>query len=68
MKAKEAFRHGKDPEAFTPYEQKIQDLRKQGLNNHEIGAAMGQSGATIASRIKVIKEKEALQNALRMVG
>ena len=68
MKAKEAFRHGKDPEPFTPYEQKIQDLRKQGLNNHEIGAVMGQSGATISSRIKVIKEKEALQNALRMVG
>jgi len=68
MKKMEPFRHKKDPEAFTPYEQAIQDLRKQGLDNHAIGAAMGQSAATIASRIKVIKEKEALQDALRMVG
>jgi DNA-binding NarL/FixJ family response regulator len=58
----------KDPAALTPYEQRIWELRQQGLTNPEIGKAMNQLPASIASRIKVIKEKLELQDALRLVG
>lgn len=68
MKKMGAFRQTKDPAALTPYEQKIWDMRQQGLTNQQIGAAMNQLPNSIASRIKVIKEKVWLQNALRMVG
>jgi DNA-binding NarL/FixJ family response regulator len=64
----EPQRHLKDPAALTPYEQKIWDMRQQGLTNQQIGAAMNQLPGSIASRIKVIKEKVELQDALRMVG
>ena len=64
----EPQRHLKDPAALTPYEQKIWDMRQQGLTNQQIGEAMNQLPGSIASRIKVIKEKVELQNALRMVG
>jgi DNA-binding NarL/FixJ family response regulator len=64
----EPQRHLKDPAALTPYEQKIWDMRQQGLTNQQIGKAMNQLPGSIASRIKVIKEKVELQNALRMVG
>jgi len=68
MRRYEAFRQSKDPAALTPYEQKIWDMRQQGLTNQEIGEALNQKAGSIASRIKVIKEKVWLQNALRMVG
>ena len=58
----------KDPAALTPYEQRIWDLRQQGLTNQQIGEATNQLPGSIASRIKVIKEKVELQDALRMVG
>jgi DNA-binding NarL/FixJ family response regulator len=58
----------KDPAALTPYEQRIWELRQQGLTNVQIGAAMEQLPGSIASRIKVIKEKLDLQDALRLVG
>ena len=64
----EPQRHLKDPAALTPYEARIWELRQQGLTNHEIGKEMNQLAGSIASRIKVIKEKVELQNALRMVG
>ena len=64
----EPQRHLKDPAALTPYEQRIWDMRQQGLTNHQIGEAMNQLPGSIASRIKVIKEKVELQDALRMVG
>jgi DNA-binding NarL/FixJ family response regulator len=64
----EPQRHMKDPAALTPYEQRIWDLRCQGLNNHQIGKEMNQLAGSIASRMKAIKEKVELQNALRMVG
>lgn len=64
----EPQRHLKDPAALTPYEQKIWDMRQQGLTNQQIGEAMNQLPGSIASRIKVIKEKVELQDALRMVG
>jgi DNA-binding NarL/FixJ family response regulator len=63
-----AQRQLKDPSALTPYEQQIWDMRQQGLTNQQIGEAMNQLPGSIASRIKVIKEKVWLQNALRMVG
>lgn len=63
-----AQRQLKDPAALTPYEQQIWGLRCQGLTNVQIGAAMEQLPGSIASRIKVIKEKLELQDALRMVG
>ena len=58
----------KDPAALTPYEQRIWELRQQGLTNPEIGKAMEQLPASVASRMKAIKEKLDLQDALRMVG
>ena len=58
----------KDPAALTPYEQNIWDLRKLGLTNKQIGEMTGQQAASVASRLKVIKEKLDLQDALRMVG
>jgi len=64
----EPQRHLKDPAALTPYEQRIWDMRQQGLTNQQIGEAMNQLPGSIASRIKVIKEKVELQDALRMVG
>ena len=64
----EPQRHLKDPAALTPYEQRIWDMRRQGLTNQQIGEALNQLPGSIASRIKVIKEKVELQDALRMVG
>ena len=64
----EPQRHLKDPAALTPYEARIWELRQQGLTNGQIGKEMSQLPASIASRIKVIKEKLELQDALRMVG
>ena len=64
----EPQRHMKDPAALTPYEQNIWDLRKLGLTNKQIGEMTGQQAASVASRLKVIKEKLDLQDALRMVG
>jgi DNA-binding NarL/FixJ family response regulator len=64
----EPTRHLKDPAALTPYEQKIWDLHRQGLTNTQIGEALNQLPGSIASRMKAIKEKVELQNALRMVG
>jgi DNA-binding NarL/FixJ family response regulator len=61
----EPQRRLKDPAALTPYEQRIWELRQQGLTNVEIGAALNQLPGSIASRIKVIKEKVELQNELR---
>jgi DNA-binding NarL/FixJ family response regulator len=61
----EPQRRLKDPAALTPYEQKIWELRQQGLTNHQIGEALNQLPGSIASRIKVIKEKVELQNELR---
>ena len=58
----------KDPAALTPYEQRIWELRQQGLTNPEIGKEMNQLAGSIASRMKVIKEKLELQDALRLVG
>jgi DNA-binding NarL/FixJ family response regulator len=63
-----AQRQLKDPGALTPYEQQIWDMRQQGLTNGQIGKAMNQLPASVASRIKVIKEKLELQDALRLVG
>jgi DNA-binding NarL/FixJ family response regulator len=63
-----AQRQLKDPSALTPYEQQIWDMRQQGLTNGQIGKAMNQLPASVASRIKVIKEKLELQDALRLVG
>ena len=63
-----AQRQLKDPGALTPYEQQIWDMRQQGLTNQQISQAMNQLSGSIASRIKVIKEKVELQDALRMVG
>ena len=63
-----AQRQLKDPSALTPYEQQIWDMRQQGLSNGQIGKAMNQLPASVASRIKVIKEKLELQDALRLVG
>ena len=60
----EPQRHLKDPAALTPYEQRIWELRQQGLTNHEIGKEMNQLAGSIASRMKVIKEKVELQNEL----
>jgi DNA-binding NarL/FixJ family response regulator len=68
MRRYEALRQLKDPSALTPHEARIWDLRQQGLTNVQIGAAMEQLPSSIASRIKVIKEKLELQDALRMVG
>ena len=68
MKKYEPFRQLKDPSALTPYEQNIWELRQQGLNNHEIGKELNQLAGSIASRIKVIKEKVELQNELRAVN
>ena len=64
----EPQRHLKDPAALTPYEQRIWELRCQGLTNHQIGKEMNQLAGSIALRMKVIKEKLELQDALRMVG
>jgi DNA-binding NarL/FixJ family response regulator len=64
----EPQRHLKDPAALTPYEKRIWELRCQGLTNHQIGKEMNQLPASIASRMKVIKEKLELQDAFRMVG
>jgi len=64
----EPQRHLKDPAALTPYEQRIWDMRQQGLTNQQIGEAMNQLPGSIASRIKVIKEKVELQNELRAVN
>ena len=64
----EPQRHLKDPAALTPYEQRIWELRQQGLTNGQIGKEMNQLAGSIASRMKVIKEKLELQDALRMVG
>ena len=61
----EPQRRLKDPAALTPYEQRIWNLRQQGLNNHQIGKELNQLAGSIASRIKVIKEKVELQNELR---
>jgi DNA-binding NarL/FixJ family response regulator len=61
----EPQRHMKDPAALTPYEQRIWELRCQGLTNPEIGKAMNQLPASVASRIKVIKEKVELQDELQ---
>jgi DNA-binding NarL/FixJ family response regulator len=63
-----AQRQLKDPGALTPYEQQIWGMRQQGLTNQQIGEALNQLPGSIASRIKVIKEKVELQDALRMVG
>ena len=60
----EPQRHLKDPAALTPYEARIWELRQQGLTNHEIGKEMNQLAGSIASRMKVIKEKVELQNEL----
>jgi DNA-binding CsgD family transcriptional regulator len=68
MRRYEALRQLKDPSALTPYEARIWDLRQQGLTNVQIGAAMKQLPSSIASRMKTIKEKVSLQDALRMVG
>ena len=64
----EPQRHLKDPAALTPYEKRIWELRCQGLNNHQIGKELNQLAGSIASRMKVIKEKLELQDALRLVG
>jgi DNA-binding NarL/FixJ family response regulator len=61
----EPQRHLKDPAALTPYEQQIWNLRCQGLTNPEIGKAMNQLAGSIASRMKVIKEKVELQDELQ---
>lgn len=61
----EPQRHLKDPAALTPYEKRIWDLRCQGLTNGQIGKEMNQLPASVASRIKVIKEKVELQNELQ---
>lgn len=63
-----AQRQLKDPSALTPYEQRIWELRQQGLDNHQIGKEMNQLAGSIASRMKAIREKVELQDALRMVG
>ena len=68
MKKYEPFRQLKDPSALTPYEQTIWDLRKLGLTNKQIGDITGQLPASVAARMKTIKEKVSLQDALRMVG
>jgi DNA-binding NarL/FixJ family response regulator len=65
MRRYEAYRHGKDPEALTPYEQQIWELRQQGLTNAQIGEATNQKGASVAARMKTIKEKVQLQNELQ---
>ena len=63
----EPQRHMKDPAALTPYEQRIWDMRQQGLTNGQIGKALNQLPSSIASRMRAIKEKVELQNAMRMV-
>jgi DNA-binding NarL/FixJ family response regulator len=68
MKANEAIRQLKDPAALTPYEQRIWDMRCQGLTNGQIGKALNQLPSSIASRMRAIKEKIELQDALRLVG
>jgi len=64
----EPQRHLKDPAALTPYEARIWELRCQGLTNHEIGKELNQLAGSIASRMKVIKEKVELQNELQTVS
>ena len=63
----EPQRHMKDPAALTPYEQRIWDLRCQGLNNHQIGEEMNQLPGSIASRMKAIKEKVLARKRLHRV-
>lgn len=59
---KEAFRHGKDPAALTPYEQEMWDLRTLGLTYRQIADIMGQNVNSVTARFKTIKEKVELQN------
>ena len=68
MRQNELKRRMKDPAQLTPYEQDIWNMRQQGLTNQQIGEKLNQQTASIASRLKTIKEKVWLQNALRMVG
>ncbi|NDB70319.1 MAG: hypothetical protein EB015_20400 [Methylocystaceae bacterium] len=53
----------KDPAGLTPYEARIWELKKQGLNSKEISDAMGgtSSPVSIQSRMRVIREKIALK-------
>lgn len=57
------YHHWKDPAGLTPYEARIWELKRQGLNPKEISDAMGgtSSPASIQSRIRVIREKIALK-------
>ena len=55
--------HWKDPAGLTPYEARIWELKRQGLNPKEISDAMGgtSSPVSIQSRMRVIREKIALK-------
>lgn len=61
----EPQRYYKNPDALTPYEQQIWEMRQQGMTNEQISKELNQLKSSIASRIKVIKEKVELQNELR---
>lgn len=53
----------KDPAGLTPYEERIWELKMQGLNPKEISDAMGgtSSPVSVQSRMRVIREKIALK-------
>jgi len=54
------FTHGlKDPANLTEYEQKLWDLKAQGLSYAQIAKQMGSKAnpRTLASRYHIIKEK-----------
>ena len=58
MVALNTNRRFKDPSALTPYEQKILDLRRQGLTWREIADQIGNiSVRSVSVKWVVIKEK-----------
>lgn len=57
-KALNTTRRFTDPSELTPYEQKILDLRRQGLKYKEIAAQIGNiSERSVSVKYIVIKEK-----------
>ena len=58
MVALNTNRRFKDPSKLTPYEQKIYDLRQQGLTWKQIADALGNKNhVSVSSRWPTIKDK-----------
>jgi hypothetical protein len=58
------YRRFSDPSALTDYEQRILDLRRQGMDWKQIAAAIGNvNPKSISIRYKIIQEKLAAQCA-----